>query len=86
MAACPCWGDRGTVPGPMLTEDTCARRDTAAERPAAAPTTTNSGVSWLYSCGSTVVLWFPVSLVNKSSDSHLGLFGICYDLMQQYVP
>ncbi len=49
MAACPCWGDRGTAPGPTLTEDTCARRDTAAERPAAAPTTTNSGVSWLYS-------------------------------------
>lgn len=45
MAACPCWGDRGTAPGPALTEATCARRVTAAERPAAAPTTTNSGVS-----------------------------------------
>lgn len=45
MAACPCWGDHGTVPGPKLTADTCARQDTAAERRAAALTTTNSGVS-----------------------------------------
>lgn len=45
VVACPCWGDRGTAPGPTLMEDTCVRRDTAVERPAAAHTTTNSGVS-----------------------------------------
>lgn len=45
MAACPCWGDRVTAPGPKLTGGTCARRDTAAGTPAAAPTTTSSGVS-----------------------------------------
>lgn len=45
MAACPCWGDPGTAQGPKLMEDTCVRQDTAAERPAAAPITTNCGVS-----------------------------------------
>lgn len=45
VAASPCWADHGTARVPALTEDTCVRQDTAAERPAAAPTTTNSGVS-----------------------------------------
>lgn len=45
MAACPCWGDRDTAPGPALTEDTSARQDTAVERPAVALTTMNCGGS-----------------------------------------
>lgn len=54
MAACPCWGDRGTAPELTLMEATCVRRDTAAGRPDAAPTTTNSGVSGFYCVSSKV--------------------------------
>lgn len=45
MVACPCWGDHATAQGLMLMEDTCVKPDTAAEKPAAAHTTTSSGVS-----------------------------------------
>lgn len=60
MAACPCWGDRGTALGPTQMEDTCVRQVTAAERPAAAPITTNSGGSGCFgpslSCSAAAVL------------------------------